>query len=75
MQLRDEFWDTAPHYGGRKGSVPQNFLKFVSAKLKIRLTGWHYRSELETACLFDGGYEDNLLLVDYLSYFPFYQYK
>ncbi|KAJ0018912.1 hypothetical protein Pint_10333 [Pistacia integerrima] len=22
MQLRDEFWDTAPHYGGRKGMVP-----------------------------------------------------
>lgn len=22
MQLRDEFWDTAPHYGGRKGIVP-----------------------------------------------------
>ena len=21
MQMRDEFWDTAPHYGGRKGSV------------------------------------------------------
>lgn len=21
MQLRDEFWDTAPHYGGRKGIV------------------------------------------------------
>ncbi|XP_052293251.1 uncharacterized protein LOC102608330 isoform X2 [Citrus sinensis] len=20
MQLRDEFWDTAPHYGGRKAS-------------------------------------------------------
>lgn len=20
MQLREEFWDTAPHYGGRKGS-------------------------------------------------------
>ncbi len=23
MQLRDEFWDTAPHYGGRKG-IPLN---------------------------------------------------
>lgn len=22
MQLRDEFWDTAPHYGGRKGIAP-----------------------------------------------------
>ena len=21
MQMRDEFWDTAPHYGGRKGNV------------------------------------------------------
>ncbi|KAB5534540.1 hypothetical protein DKX38_017626 [Salix brachista] len=21
MQMRDEFWDTAPHYGGRKGST------------------------------------------------------
>lgn len=21
MQMRDEFWDTAPHYGGRKGSI------------------------------------------------------
>lgn len=20
MQLREEFWDTAPHYGGRKGN-------------------------------------------------------
>ncbi|GFY97740.1 ubiquitin domain-containing protein [Actinidia rufa] len=20
MQMRDEFWDTAPHYGGRKGA-------------------------------------------------------
>lgn len=20
MQMRDEFWDTAPHYGGRKGT-------------------------------------------------------
>lgn len=38
MQLRDEFWDTAPHYGGRKGSVPHNFLKLVSATFKIRLT-------------------------------------
>lgn len=27
MQLRDEFWDTAPHYGGRKGSpVSKYFL-------------------------------------------------
>ncbi|RVX03958.1 hypothetical protein CK203_021728 [Vitis vinifera] len=24
MQMRDEFWDTAPHYGGQKGSVPRN---------------------------------------------------
>ncbi|KAJ0102939.1 hypothetical protein Patl1_04898 [Pistacia atlantica] len=38
MQLRDEFWDTAPHYGGRKGSVPQNSPKFVNVTLKIRLT-------------------------------------
>jgi hypothetical protein len=21
IQLRDEFWDTAPHYGGRKGII------------------------------------------------------
>lgn len=21
-QMRDEFWDTAPHYGGRKGTSP-----------------------------------------------------
>ncbi|RDX75425.1 Ubiquitin domain-containing protein 2 [Mucuna pruriens] len=22
MQLREEFWDTAPHYGGRKVHIP-----------------------------------------------------
>lgn len=21
VQLREEFWDTAPHYGGRKGKI------------------------------------------------------
>jgi hypothetical protein len=21
MQMRDEFWDTAPHYGGQKGTL------------------------------------------------------
>lgn len=21
VQMRDEFWDTAPHYGGRKGNL------------------------------------------------------
>lgn len=25
IQLRDEFWDTAPHYGGRKGSTRQKY--------------------------------------------------
>ncbi|KAF3675790.1 putative LRR receptor-like serine/threonine-protein kinase-like [Capsicum annuum] len=25
VQMRDEFWDTAPHYGGRKGKFLDNF--------------------------------------------------
>lgn len=24
-QMRDEFWDTAPHYGGRKGNSSSDF--------------------------------------------------
>ncbi|PPD94874.1 hypothetical protein GOBAR_DD08108 [Gossypium barbadense] len=27
-QMRDEFWDTAPHYGGQKGCFPYNLLPF-----------------------------------------------
>lgn len=26
IQLREEFWDTAPHYGGRKGNFNSKFL-------------------------------------------------
>lgn len=26
IQMRDEFWDTAPHYGGRKGSIPLEYI-------------------------------------------------
>lgn len=31
MQMREEFWDTAPHYGGRKGSlhVHSNYILFL----------------------------------------------
>ena len=26
MQMRDEFWDTAPHYGGQKGTLLMGFV-------------------------------------------------
>ena len=26
MQMRDEFWDTAPHYGGQKGTLSMGFV-------------------------------------------------
>lgn len=29
VQMRDEFWDTAPHYGGRKGTFLDKFCKFL----------------------------------------------
>lgn len=28
IQLREEFWDTAPHYGGRKGKPETLLLRF-----------------------------------------------
>jgi hypothetical protein len=35
MQMRDEFWDTAPHYGGRKGSVSLECYITYSPSLEI----------------------------------------
>lgn len=35
MQLRDEFWDTAPHYGGRKGSVASELYDYEDCFWKL----------------------------------------
>ncbi len=26
MKMRDEFWDTAPHYGGQNGTLPMKIV-------------------------------------------------
>lgn len=31
MQMRDEFWDTAPHYGGRKGMLSLTKLLLITS--------------------------------------------
>lgn len=33
MQLRDEFWDTAPHYGGRKGTILETYCLLLFLEL------------------------------------------
>lgn len=33
MQMRDEFWDTAPHYGGQKGMLSTLIIIVTKARI------------------------------------------
>jgi hypothetical protein len=42
VQMRDEFWDTAPHYGGRKGCLHAQpvyhfYLKYPKSVTEVQI--------------------------------------